>query len=544
MITIQQADILEWARTYTGPKFHALLCDPPYHLTSITERFGGQDAAPAQHGKDGAFGRLSKGFMGKVWDGGDIAFRPETWATLAEHLHPGAFGMAFASSRGWHRLACAIEDAGLIIHPSIFGWVFGSGFPKATRIDTQVDRLAGAERQIVGQRKHAPKFDAAGHGYREKDNGYNSRERTAFDVTAPATDMAADWQGYRYGLQAMKPALEPIIVFQKPYVGRPVECIVSTGAGALNIDAGRIGAETLLEQRAGQSQIGTFVCRDMVTPERTGRWPANLILQHTPDCAPSACVAECPVTRLGAQTEGGQRTHGTTYGKPNERGAQRFTNTTGTAARFFYQADWSLDVAERLAGADPTAYVAKSSRAEREAGLDPRTCAMMRLLDDSDDLPAELLESDRPGRQNDRIFADQDDRFRPTTVDDGRQTPIDNPYLRGQTTRRNTHPTIKPLTLARYLATLLLPPERYGEERRLLIPFAGAASEVCGAMLAGWPEVLGLELEADHVAIGQARIAYWLQRRHELLRPDAPITVRVARPVPVEQIDMFTEEAA
>lgn len=134
-----QAEVLEWAKHYNGPKFHAMLTDAPYHLTSITKRFGQANSKPAQHGRDGAFTRASAGFMGQTWDGGDIAFRPETWAALAEHLHPGAFGMAFASSRGWHRMAVAIEDAGLIIHPSIFGWAFSQGFPKATRISNQVD---------------------------------------------------------------------------------------------------------------------------------------------------------------------------------------------------------------------------------------------------------------------------------------------------------------------------------------------------------------------------------------------------------------------
>ena len=97
MNRILRGDVLSFCRHYRGPKFHALLCDPPYEL----------------------------GFMGKEWDKSGIVFDPDTWAALAEHLHPGAFGMAFASSRGWHRLACAIEDAGLRIHPSIFGWAFG-----------------------------------------------------------------------------------------------------------------------------------------------------------------------------------------------------------------------------------------------------------------------------------------------------------------------------------------------------------------------------------------------------------------------------------
>jgi DNA modification methylase len=125
---------------------------------------------------------------------------------------------------------------------------------------------------------------------------------------------------------------------------------------------------------------------------------------------------------------------------------------------------------DRLDAADPVRYVAKASTAEREAGLDG---------------------------------------WERTTVDDGRQTPIDNPYLRGETQRRNTHPTIKPIDLCRYLATLLLPPAAYGP-RRLLVPFSGSGSEMIGAGLAGWEFVQGIELEAEHVAIARARLAWWI----------------------------------
>ena len=63
-----------------GVQVDSIVTDPPYHLTSIVERFGKEGSAPAQEGTDGAFARASKGFMGKEWDGGDIAFRQETWA--------------------------------------------------------------------------------------------------------------------------------------------------------------------------------------------------------------------------------------------------------------------------------------------------------------------------------------------------------------------------------------------------------------------------------------------------------------------------------
>lgn len=209
MIDIIQSDAVEWAHDYEGSLFHALLCDPPYHLTSITKRFGKEGSAPAQFGTDGAFSRASKGFMGKVWDGGDVAFRPETWYAFMRILHPGAFGMAFASARGWHRLACAIEDAGFIIHPMI-GWVYGSGFPKATRIDTQIQPRE--EQQPTGK-KHVRNVKPY-----DDENGWNSNDTVGdHEYREPTDPLAKAWSGHRYGLQALKPALEPIIVFQKPY---------------------------------------------------------------------------------------------------------------------------------------------------------------------------------------------------------------------------------------------------------------------------------------------------------------------------------------
>jgi site-specific DNA-methyltransferase (adenine-specific) len=67
--------------------------------------------------------------MGQQWDGGDIAFRPETWATVATILRPGAVLVAFGGTRTYHRLVCAIEDGGFVVQDQI-AWMFGSGFPK------------------------------------------------------------------------------------------------------------------------------------------------------------------------------------------------------------------------------------------------------------------------------------------------------------------------------------------------------------------------------------------------------------------------------
>jgi site-specific DNA-methyltransferase (adenine-specific) len=88
----------------------AVVTDAPYHLVSVAR------------GQTG-------GFMGQQWDGGDIAFRPETWAAIATILRPGGFLVAFGGTRTYHRLVCAIEDAGFVVQDQI-AWMFGSGFPK------------------------------------------------------------------------------------------------------------------------------------------------------------------------------------------------------------------------------------------------------------------------------------------------------------------------------------------------------------------------------------------------------------------------------
>lgn len=130
-IRIEHGDCLEVIPRLVagGVVADAVCCDPPYHLTATAKRFGGGNAAPAQFGRDGAMSRLSGGFMGQKWDGGDIAFRPETWATIATILRPGGFLVAFGGTRTHHRVWCAVEDAGFVIQDTI-AWLFGSGFPK------------------------------------------------------------------------------------------------------------------------------------------------------------------------------------------------------------------------------------------------------------------------------------------------------------------------------------------------------------------------------------------------------------------------------
>lgn len=505
-----RGDVLRFCEHYHGPRFHALLCDPPYHLTSIVKRFG--NSTPSSHMSAQTMGnsantphkRTARGFMGKRWDGGDIAFDPSTWAALASLLHPGAFGMAFASSRGWHRLAVAIEDAGLIIHPSIFGWAFGSGFPKATRIDTQVDRAAGAERTEV-ERTWSGGMRRAGI------MGENLGTQTR-PITAPATPLAAAWAGHRYGLQALKPALEPIIVFQVPYQGRPVDSITATGAGALNINQARISWVSDEDREAQarafspkstawtgghhyDNETANFACASHGPANPTspaGRWPANFALVCSESCN-GAHAPGCPVAALDEQA--GERKAGTavkrnldghTYNEHQPWGLRAKAGDdvgygdTGTASRFFHRAAWELE------HADPVLYQAKASRRERDAGLEGWDAN----IPDEESWKTDFAKYGSGDAHGNRMK---------------------------QRTIRNSHPTVKPIALSRWLATLLLPPAEYAP-RRLLIPFAGVGSEMIGAGLAGWDEVVGVEGEAEYVSIGRARLAHWL-RQPELVKP-------------------------
>ena len=135
-----------------GKQVDSVVTDPPYHLTSITERYGKEGSAPAKD-RDGLYQRQATGFMGKEWDGGDIAFRKETWELAYKLLKPGGHLLAFSASRNYHRMAVAIEDAGFEIRDQIM-WIYGSGFPKSLNLgDGWGTALKPAHEPIVMAKK-------------------------------------------------------------------------------------------------------------------------------------------------------------------------------------------------------------------------------------------------------------------------------------------------------------------------------------------------------------------------------------------------------
>ena len=230
---------------HDGVQVDAVVTDPPYHLTSITDRFGKEGSAPAQHGTDGAFVRASKGFMGKEWDGGDIAFRKETWTLCLELLKAGGHLLAFSGSRTYHRMAVAIEDAGFDIRDQIM-WIYGSGFPKSLNVGKYVDKIEGNEREFV---KHETRDMRPSNSF---GGGAQSVIRTR-----TVTKGQSDWEGWG---TALKPAHEPIVLARKPISEKSIaDNVMKHGTGALNIDGCRI--ELI----------------DHSEDHELGRYPANVI---------------------------------------------------------------------------------------------------------------------------------------------------------------------------------------------------------------------------------------------------------------------------
>ena len=340
MVELHCGDCLEVLKTLPDNSIDSCVCDPPYHLTSIVKRFGKEGSAPV---KPGVYARSTSGFMGKQWDGGDIAFRPETWIEVMRVLKPGGHLLAFSGTRTYHRMACAIEDAGFEIRDQIM-WLYGSGFPKSHDVSKGIDRAAGAEREVIGQRVYAD--GTAGSWRKTSSNKYaqdtwtqDNSDRQKVE-TAPATDEALQWQGWG---TALKPANEPIVLARKPLSEKTVAAnVLKWGTGAINVGGCRIhskdapgGTYTVKRRKPGAMQNKTGGnYRPDEGPEfhgetQPGRWPANVIHDGSEEV-----LAEFPKTTSGNRAQGqygGMGFHGS-----GEWDMPEIEGDSGSAARFFY----------------------------------------------------------------------------------------------------------------------------------------------------------------------------------------------------------------
>jgi DNA modification methylase len=336
-VTLHRGDCLEVLPTLEADSIDSCVTDPPYHLTSIVKRFGSTNAAPCQHGTDGAYARASKGFMGKQWDGGDIAFRPEIWAEVLRVLKPGAHLLAFSSTRTYHRMACAIEDAGFEIRDQI-GWCYGSGFPKSHDIAKHLDRAAGHWRGRAGETS-SDNVAMSGPNYARTDKG------------DPITSDAIQWQGWG---TALKPAWEPICLARKPLSESSIAAnVLKHGTGGINVDGCRVGEGVRRDtgNLEGSRAYGFGMKERMIGGSDLGRWPANLIHDGSEEVL--AGFPDSDTCHSSAKR--GQGFHNC-LGRDDrtqlDRGVHVGHTDSGSAARFFYTA--KADADDRLGSKHPT----------------------------------------------------------------------------------------------------------------------------------------------------------------------------------------------
>ena len=434
-------------------------------------------------------------FMGKDWDkenspAGDKDF----WALVLSKMKPGAHGLVFGHSRQHHRVMTALEDAGWEVRDCLM-WLYGSGFPKSHNVGKAVDKLEGNERKVIGEKTHARKGVAVAETRTTTGAGAYGEERTA-DITTGNSE----WEGWG---TALKPAYEPIILVRRPIEKKltVAKNVLKHGVGGINIDASRIGTdEDFSNVKPRQIQKLNSLSHDENSEswkaakdklQNLGRFPANVILSHHPDCEEVGvmnesvaknvsfkdtkqsdagwgtkkcntekvelatpiydCVDDCPVKILDEQS-------GTTKSSDNKWKGDNNSPIYGKYESGIRQATYS-----DKGGASRFFYNAKVSKKERNRGIED--------LDE-------------------------------TTVGDGRTKPIDNAFQRGKTLRKNTHPTVKPIALMKYLIKLITP-----KGGTVLDPFTGSGSTGMAAVALG-NEFIGMEMDEEYCKIAELRIQH------------------------------------
>ena len=386
-----------------GKQVDSVVTDPPYHLTSITERYGKEGSAPAKD-RDGLYQRQAKGFMGKEWDGGDVAFRKETWELAYKLLKPGGHLLAFSASRNYHRMAVAIEDAGFEIRDQIM-WIYGSGFPKSLNLG----------------------------------DGWGT---------------------------ALKPAHEPIVMAKKRLEGTNKQNKDKYGTGGINIDGCRIKTNPEVDdmlrevERVQRDESNVWSNKNSGFKNENnnltgvpieGRFPANVMHDG------SDVVKDIFPNSKGFVSNGDAKVGETSKGAipPLRRGNATSYGDDGSAARYF--------------------YCPKTSKSERNVGLDNFTAKPMAW---GNQAKAELK------RGNLDFKGNQGDGSKHNKVE----------------MRLNTHPTVKPVELMKYLCRLVTP-----KGGVVLDPFMGSGSTGMAAKDEGF-DFIGIEKDEEYFKICESRI--------------------------------------
>jgi site-specific DNA-methyltransferase (adenine-specific) len=338
-IDLRLGDCLEVLKTIPDNSVDSVVVDPPYHLTSTKGD--------------------KKGFMGKDWDGGDIAFRTEVWSECLRVLKPGGHLLSFSSSRTYHRMAVAIEDAGFEIRDSIM-WIYGSGFPKSHNIGKAIDKIQGNEREDLGynlitprqREKGSNRVEWTGALERPIDNDVYGKDKRSLLERMKVTKGHSDYEGWG---TALKPAHEPICMARKPLSEKSIaENVLKWGTGGINIDESRVEYSTedkdninfdrprVIEKNPDWVyDLGiTWENPDVKEYNTEGRFPANIIFDEEAGklLDEQSGVSEYNKKRKPGNYKGGHRKEyvGTIDNDIEKKVEGQFFSDKGVASRFFY----------------------------------------------------------------------------------------------------------------------------------------------------------------------------------------------------------------
>ena len=403
------------------------------------------------------------GFMGKKWDHTGIAYDVSVWEECLRVLKPGGHVLAFGGSRTFHRMAVAIEDAGFEIRDSI-AWISNKTFPKSLNVSKAIDKKLGAEREVVGSKLGLPGYHlSVSDGGQALGKGVSSStlktRLAASQITAPGSTEAKQWDGWGTGL---KNVVEPIVMGRKPLIGTVAANVLEWGVGGLNIDASRVAGNvpSVPQPKTGGGIFSGKGGRNgELSSAPSGRWPANVILDEY---------------SAGLLDEQSGHLHGS--GNKSDIGQGVDKAYTSTSYEVSYQGRAGRDFGKAGGGASRFFYCATASKSDRNEGLG--------------DLPDNVVGSffgnfEVPGN---KIGANPDKPNQPG---------------------KNTHPTVKPTTLMRYLIKLVTP-----AGGTVLDPFTGSGSTGKAALLDGY-KFVGVELTEEYLPIIEGRLRWAIEQEGE-----------------------------
>jgi len=514
--------------------FDSIVTDPPYEL----------------------------GFMGKEWDGSGIAYNVKMWEQVLRVLKPGGYLLAFGGDRTEHRLKCAIEDAGFEIRTTV-AWVFGSGFPKSYNVSKKLNSVIPSslrcvcahhsmnttsdsrsdcrhvddlcdEQLLFGQDNGQDAFPlqggVLGHNHDDlglddllKESKHNhdrlkidrlsiedcqllygllledsqSSDNILFDILGNMLhdELTAEhkmdfrksdtlhlehdsvFSSYSTSLldsisrtyhkckvcekyyategigTALKPAAEFICVARKPFSGTVAGNVLEWGTGGINIDGCRVGSAYDNSGRGIRTK--DWHDESQVADKKAGM--KTRADPHHQGRWPANFIHDGSDEVVGlfpqSKSTGGDGYKNSMFCGGKKTGGHGLGDS-GSAARFF--------------------YCAKASKRDRDEGLDGMELKKMQIGDE------------RPSG--------------------------DSYERRGQppTFRRNTHPTVKPTDLMRYLCRLVTPPDGV-----ILDPFCGSGSTGKGAVLEGF-NFTGIDEKPEYIEIARPRIEFVQKQQRRL----------------------------